>query len=695
MKMIFIVDDQPGIAFLIEELLKIGNPDFLFQYINSGIKTLEALKSVTPDLILLDVRMPEMDGIEVCRIIKEDPAWKFIPIIMLTGLSTKEDLAQCLAAGADDFVTKPFNDVELKARVQSMLRIKQQYDQLKDLQALQEKLLRLLEGELNTEKENREKILDSLNEAVIVTDQNGIISYANNFNVNLFEKERNEVIGNHFDSIAKFIVNDRELTSPFNYLTNSPASTLKVVNANNRERIIEFNVYLSNSKTDFILVFKDITTKYEMDKLINYQISHDSLTGLLNRNEFELSLHKSLINALAANNEYALLYLDLDQFKIVNDSCGHFAGDELLRQVAGILKNIVEKPHSLFRIGGDEFTIILEDADNKEALFYSAKIIDELNKAPFSWKDNKYTIGTSIGIVSINKETVVSSPDQILTYADNACFVAKHNGRNRSHIFSFDDTFLSKKREEIVWLNKIKSALENNKFRLFFQEIKALEENHGERSGEVLIRMTEGGKIISPYLFIPSAEHFNKMVEIDKWVVENTFAFISKNAEKVENILFKINLSGQSLGNESFVYNVLDCFAKYNIEYKRICFEITETVAISNLSSAINFINFFRNKGCLFSLDDFGTGLSSFGYLKNLPVNFVKIDGSFVREINNDNYCLNMIEAINNISHSMNLKTIAEFVESESIYDKLKEIKIDFVQGYYISQPSPLEDLLL
>jgi diguanylate cyclase (GGDEF)-like protein len=695
-KSIFIVDDQKPNYDYMEAVLS-GDGYFL-QYLNSGKETLEYLRLLIPDLILLDVQMPEMDGIELLKKIKEIPVCKFIPIIMVTGLNTKEDLALCLGEGADDFITKPFSALELKARIRSMLRVKEQYDQLNELRSMQEKLLRLLQGELSFEKENKELILDSLNEAVIITDKNGIITYANIFNVNFFDRERNSIIGKPLDSIAKFMVNDKFIENPFNYLVNNSGKTIKIINSSNQESFIEFSYYLSKSKKDidnsFIFVFKDITKKQEMDKIISYQATHDILTGLLNRVEFDIRLQKAVSDTIFSNNEHILLYLDLDQFKFVNDSCGHMAGDQLLKQVAVKLENCLNKSDCIFRIGGDEFTVILENTEIDYALALSKNIIAELNKEPFTWESNSFEIGTSIGIVSINKETASSSAAQILSFADNACFVAKHNGRNKSHIFTFDDTFLTKQREEIIWLQKIKFALENNKFCLFFQEVRAVKNNNNERSGEILIRMAEGGKIISPYLFIPVAEQFNKMVEIDQWVVENTFSFISSNIDKLKNILFKINLSGHSLGSEDFTNFVVNCFAKHKIDYSNICFEITETVAISNLSSGLKFINFFKSKGCKFSLDDFGSGLSSFGYLKNLPVDYVKIDGSFVRDINKDNYCLNMVEAINNISHSMNLKTIAEFVENEDIFNKLAEIKIDYVQGYYIAKPAPLEDLI-
>jgi diguanylate cyclase (GGDEF)-like protein len=433
--------------------------------------------------------------------------------------------------------------------------------------------------------------------------------------------------------------------------------------------------------------FHEETCEPELHRRLSYHASHDILTGLVNRREFENRLERALKSAKARETAYALLYLDLDQFKIVNDSCGHSAGDALLHQLGSLLKGKIRWRDTLARLGGDEFAVLLESCNLDEAMQTAESLRAAIGEYRFMWDDRTFRLGVSIGVVPITADN--EDVAALLSAADSACAAAKEAGRNRIHSFQENDIDLMRRRREMQWAARIKNALEDNRFELFRQTIQPLQAEEQGAHYEILLRMRdENGGIISPGLFIEAAERYSITPDIDRWVIRSAFRWLVSEADERERLMLcSINLSGQSLGDEKFLPFVIDQFRMSGLDATKICFEITETAAIASYSQANRFINALKELGCKFALDDFGTGLSSFGYLKHFPVDFLKIDGSFVKEILHDPIDREMVRSINEIGHLTGKQTIAEFAENEEIITMLRGMGIDYAQGYGVSEP--------
>jgi diguanylate cyclase (GGDEF)-like protein len=432
----------------------------------------------------------------------------------------------------------------------------------------------------------------------------------------------------------------------------------------------------------------------DSQKELTYQANHDVLSGLVNRRGFELHLSYAMETKQAENTEHVFCYLDLDQFKVINDTCGHIAGDELLRQISQVLKKHIRKHDVLARLGGDEFGILMVNCGVEDAKSIAQKLIDKVSRYRFLWEDKPFAISVSIGIAPVSD--CINNANALLRNADIACYAAKDAGRNCFRIYTESVLDIAKVQGEMQWVTKINWALENNKFCLYAQIIQpnVLTDTCGFHY-EVLLRMVdESGLLVSPNAFLPAAERYHLMTKIDKWVIRNQFDYLSKNPEHLASLeLCSINLSGPSLTAPGFLQAVIDYLNYYQIPAEKICFEITETAAISNLTDATNFIDAMHKKGCSFALDDFGTGLSSFAYLKYLPVDFLKIDGVFVKGIVEDPIDYAMVKSIHEVGRVMGKKTVAEFVDNSDVLLKLKEIGVDYSQGYGIAKPCPIEEL--
>jgi len=426
---------------------------------------------------------------------------------------------------------------------------------------------------------------------------------------------------------------------------------------------------------------------------MRFQASHDSLTGLRNRHEFERGAERLIESAARDNGQHALCFMDLDQFKVVNDTCGHIAGDELLRQLSDLLQDAVRINDTLARLGGDEFGILMENCSMRQAQRTASIIQRNIQDFNFVWEGEKFQIGVSIGLVEIDQTT--ASVTDLMKQADTACYVAKDRGRNQIQIYNPDDTILARRNGEMQWVTRVNQALEKNCFTLYAQAIEPLGKNSGLHY-ELLLRMIgDNGEIIEPGNFLPAAERYDLMRKLDVWVVEEAFSMMSSNPDFIEQVKFiSINLSGQSLTDFDFLNLVIGKIETIGFNPGKICFEITETAAISNLRAATEFINRLKNLGCHFALDDFGSGLSSFGYLKNLPVDYLKIDGVFVKDVAEDPIDHAMVKSINDIGHVMGMKTIAEFVENDAIRSMLRDLCVDYAQGYDIGRPQPFADIL-
>ena len=444
-----------------------------------------------------------------------------------------------------------------------------------------------------------------------------------------------------------------------------------------------------------VVAFQDVSHARRLTQQLSYQASHDALTDLFNRVKFEESLNELLAAAAAEPQEHALLYLDLDQFKIVNDTCGHIAGDELLRQIARAMQDGIRKGDLLARLGGDEFGILLRNCPLDQARQIAEKLLERIQAHRFAWQGKNFEIGASIGVAAIAGQN--SSLAEVLSAADLACYAAKDTGRNRIHLYREADAVLAERSGEMHWVNLIVATLDDERFLLYRQPIRALAAaGAGARDHhEILLRMqAPDGSIIPPDNFIPAAERYNLMPRIDRWVIRNAFAALAAGEFGAPGTgaehMIAINLSGMSLDDDQLPGFIRACADDYGISFTDICFEITETVAIRNLSKASRLINELHALGCRFALDDFGSGLSSFGYLKALPVDFLKIDGSFVKDLVADPIDRGMVEAIHQVGQIMKIRTIAEWVEDEATMAALTEIGVDFAQGYHIGRPQPI-----
>ena len=426
-----------------------------------------------------------------------------------------------------------------------------------------------------------------------------------------------------------------------------------------------------------------------------YQASHDGLTGLINRREFEQRLERMLQSALQQGREHGLCYMDLDQFKVINDTCGHAAGDELLRQLALLLKANLRERDTLARLGGDEFALLLENCTPTDALEVADAFRAEVQRFRFKWGDRIFAVGMSVGLVAINADS--GSAANLLSAADAACYVAKDHGRNQIHVYESRDHDLVRHRGEMQWVERIQRALEEHRLRLSWQEIRRIDGAAGAfRHVELLLRMVDDdGSEIQPMAFIPAAERYFIMPAIDSWVIGETLRLCQRYlmAGRKQNCLFAVNLSGASLKDPAFRRMLLASLRDKPELGPHLCFEITETAAIGNLAVVNEFIGAMREFGCCFALDDFGSGLSSFTYLKNLKVDYLKIDGAFVRDIATNAIDRAMVEAIHRIGHQMGLKTVAEYVESDATLAMLRQIGVDYAQGNGLHAPEPLETL--
>jgi len=432
---------------------------------------------------------------------------------------------------------------------------------------------------------------------------------------------------------------------------------------------------------------KELRLREEYAAKVAYHASHDPLTNLLNRLEFENRLRMALQTVATQGRQHVVMYLDLDQFKIVNDTCGHAAGDRLLRQVSTLLKQQVRDGDSLARIGGDEFGVLLENCHMQDAI----RIAEELRRCIADFRfvndDRSFSIGASIGVVQVADNTLNFT--EVLSAADAACYTAKEKGRNRVQYYRPHDSDASVRRCEMEWASRLQRALQNGQFVLYAQRIMSIpEQGLKEDHHELLVRMVdEHGKIVLPMAFIPAAERYSLMASVDQWVIQHAFSTISSLGKGGGT--YAINVSGTSIADERFLEFVREQFKRYRMPSHSICFEVTETAAIANFDKAARFFGEMKSLGCLFSLDDFGAGMSSFGYLRHLPVDFIKIDGSFVKNVAHDDVDRATVQAINDVGHVMGKRTIGEFVDGEMGLAALREIGVDFAQGDWIARPVP------
>jgi len=437
----------------------------------------------------------------------------------------------------------------------------------------------------------------------------------------------------------------------------------------------------------------DITTQKTAHEQLAYLASHDALTGLYNRHYFIQLVQQTWQRLEKTSASSALLFIDIDQFKLINSSCTHDAGDALLKQIAEKLRSALGPHGALARLGGDEFGVLLPNKTAQEAFAVAYRVLDEIKEFRFFWQDSLFSISVSIGVADLTAEDL--SAEQALKKADSACFVAKEKGRNRIHLFDPQDSELQQHHSDIHWLQLLRQALEQDQFVLHIQQIQALSQRESLLHYEVLLRLKDAeGHLIAPGNFLSSAERYGLMPQIDRWVLRNYCRWLAQHPAHQQLLgMVSINLSGASLVDPLFKAYVQSMLDEYRISPRLLCFEITESMAILNLNNTLDFINHFRLLGCKFALDDFGSGFSSYGYLKNFPVDFVKIDGNFVRDLMDDKFDRAIVQSIHDVATAMGIQTIAEFVENAEIWMELKAMGIDYGQGYGIAKPQALAEL--
>ncbi len=447
--------------------------------------------------------------------------------------------------------------------------------------------------------------------------------------------------------------------------------------------------YIPESKLVRIYAW-DITKMRDMTREMAHQATHDALTGLVNRSEFERRVEQEIQSAIYENREHVLCYMDLDQFKVVNDTCGHIAGDSLLKQLAARMRMTLRSSDTLARLGGDEFGLLLVGCPVDRAAVIAEHVRETIAGLRFQWDDRVFAVGVSIGLVPITAET--GTVTDVLSAADAACYIAKESGRNRVHVYRHDDSVTSRHTEEMSWTYRLRQALDRDEFTLHVQEIRPLD-SALDSHYEVLIRLIDGDDgLIPPMSFIPAAERYNLMTQIDRWVVRRTLETLSRSVHA--DLICTINLSGQSLSDTSVPEFILGELERTGVDPGRIIFEITETAVVANLNLAHHLMITLRETGCRFALDDFGSGLSSFSYLRALPVDYLKIDGNLVRGVATDTVSEAMVRSISELGRVLGLRTIAEFVENAEILVALEQIGVDYVQGFAVSVDIPFSDFI-
>ncbi|UXL40097.1 EAL domain-containing protein [Pseudomonas fragi] len=555
---------------------------------------------------------------------------------------------------------------------------------------------------LQLEKERAQITLASIGDGVITTDEKGAIAYMNPAAEQLTQWKSEQAHGVTLAALFK-LLDDNDQDDGFKLIDRLLSGQLGNSRDHSRQiqrmdgstvavTLVGAPIVHAGEVSGAVLVLHDMTQERRYIANLSWQATHDALTGLANRREFEYRLETVLKNLGRQQGRHALMFLDLDQFKLVNDTCGHAAGDELLRHVCVLLRTGLREGDTLARLGGDEFGILLENCPVDMAERIAGGLRQAVQNLHFAWKGRPFMSTISIGLVHIHQTPVTL--ESLMRAADMACYMAKEKGRNRVQVYHLDDTELSLRFGEMAWVQRLHVALEENRFCLYSQEITPLgAEPEGGGHIEILLRLQdESGRMVYPDSFIPAAERYGLMSSIDRWVVENVFKIISECTAQVgaqPMAMCAINLSGSTIGDDDFLEFLHEQFKCYGVSPKLICFEITETSAIANLGSAIRFINDLKSLGCMFSLDDFCAGMSSFAYLKHLPVDFLKIDGSFVKDMLDDPINRAMVEVINHIGHVMGKRTIAEFVETIQIEQALIEIGVDYAQGYIVQRPQP------
>lgn len=562
--------------------------------------------------------------------------------------------------------------------------------------------------------ESAQITLKAIGDAVITTNKNNIITYVNPSTEALLGQPSNQLLGKTINDTVSLINENREnLTSETEHslaqamasdtVINLPALQLAVTS----DSPVFVSCKISPLYTDclaqdkgHVLVLRDISAEQEMTRELAFMATHDSLTEIANRYHFENELKRLIASPVSQNRHHSICYIDLDQFKTINDTCGHSAGDRLLVRVSQGLNAIIRDNDLLARLGGDEFGLLIADCKEDDAIKIAKRIYAFFQTLYFKHVDDVFAVRASIGFVHISEQ--FDNIEDVMAAADLACYSAKDRGRNELYVFNHFHDETADRMSEMMWLPKLQMALRNDSFRLFIQPIVAIQSGNDAPCApfehyEILLRfVTDDGSLITPAQLIVAAERYNLMRDIDRWVVSNAISLIAKLKSQMGDSLpqFSINISGQSSVDSDFPGFINDQIVSSGIDPATLVFEITETSAITNMQSAVNLVDYLHDIGCKLALDDFGAGVSSFGYLKSLPVDYLKIDGQFIKYIDTNEVDREMVKCMRAVAKILGIEVVAEFVETKEIVEVLQELDVDYAQGYYYSKPHPMEDLL-
>jgi len=665
-----------------EELALVRDQPFMLEIARSLAEGLAQLKQRSFDVILLDLTLP--DSIGLTTFLRLQPKAELQPIIVLVSQGDEDIGTEAVARGALDFLVKQqvISTLLAKAlqyateRTHTMLALKASESRYRELYE------NVVAGVFQTTPDGK---FMAANPALV-----RLLGYASEDE--LLELSIGEDLYVHAEDRANWLRNMAaagEIRNAELVLRRKDGRKIVVLENSRAVRDEQGNIlYYEGTLTD-------ITEAHELSRQLSYEASHDALSGLINRREFEMRLQRALDAAQATGTSHAVCYLDLDQFKIINDTCGHVAGDELIRQLAHLLQNRVRSNDALARLGGDEFGLLLHDCSMADAVGIANALLRAVEQYQFVWGASTFTVGASIGVVPLSSN--FRRITQVLQAADAACYAAKDEGRNRVHVYQEDDTVVAQRHGEMQWVARVKRALNENRFFLEAQPIVPILEAGTQpaapRSYELLLRMRElDGSVVPPGAFLPAVERYNLTQRVDRWVISNALHWLAANPATTQRIgRVYVNLSGDSLSDpqlHDFIRAMLD---ETRVQPVKIGFEITETAAIGNLTRANQLIAELRRLGCAFSLDDFGSGVSSFAYLKALTVDWLKIDGLFVGNIVHDPVDHEMVRSITDIGHVMGKKVVAESVESTAVLERLRQMGVDYAQGHALGSPIGLD----
>ncbi|MFW6288502.1 MAG: EAL domain-containing protein [Spirochaetota bacterium] len=684
---ILIVEDERIIALDLKRRLE----RFGYEVVGMACEADDAIELASkelPDLVLMDIMLSSAsDGITAATEIRRRNR---IPVVFLTAYADEATIQRAKIAEPVGYVLKPFKERELHTTI--------------DIGLYKSRV----ERELLRQERLFSSILRSAGDAIVAADSEGIIQFMNPVAETLTGWREDEARGAPVNDVVSLIADNTEERIAIPVGPEDQTRGARSFESAYLQNKFGARIHIEGSLAEIrgdrgefegvTLAFHDITDIKRLNETVSYQASHDALTGLINREEFATRLERLVRTNGSPDREHAFLVVDIDQFKVINDVCGHLAGDELLCQTADSIGESIGQEHTLARLGGDQFGVIVTDIDLDDGTRIAKSLVSVLNRK-FVWDEKSYNVTVSIGVAPIAPGS--STVNDVFAAGDDACSLVKEHGGNGVEVYKTSDFVFVRRKGEMQWIARLTDALEEDRFALYHQVIAPLGPSEaGDRQKyEILLRLRDrDGGLVSPGEFITAAERYKLMPSIDRWVVSAACRYVALARQQgIDVPLICVNLSGASVIDDSLLDFMLRTFDEQQVDASSFCFEVTETSAIQNFSRANSLIVGLREAGAVFALDDFGNGFSSFSYLKRLPVDYLKIDGSFVKDIENDEIDLAMVEAVNNIGHAMGMKTIAEYVHNEAVREKLREIGVDFAQGYTVSRPTPLphaEELL-